>query len=45
MEEAAGVQLEHAWDALDAEQRGAIVEDLVPIEKKMLAITFNLLAS
>ena len=41
MEEAQGQQLEDLWDTLDPEIRGAIVEDLVSVEKKLLAASFN----
>ena len=41
MEEAEGQQLEESWNTLDPEIRGAIVEDLVSVEKKLLAVSFN----
>lgn len=41
MEEAPGTKLGDVWDALPLEERVAITEDLVSIEKKFLSISFT----
>ena len=41
MEEAAGQRLEDIWERLELESRASIVQDLVLIEKKLLAISFE----
>jgi hypothetical protein len=41
MEEAAGTPLGSKWDSSDVDVKSAIVDDLVTIAKKLLAVSFS----
>ena len=41
MEEAPGTQLDKIWSDLSLEQKVEIVDDLVSLEKKMIALSLN----